>query len=111
MITSNSAHAFPSVRPGVPAHRGRILLMWLCYLLSPILTVYPLHNGISLFPAALLLSILSFGLAVWLILQRNVADMLNGGIKLTLDALVTIALVCTLIQNGTIATMLASLSR
>ncbi|HZP84285.1 MAG TPA: hypothetical protein VFB21_21765 [Chthonomonadaceae bacterium] len=98
-------------RPAVSAHRGWIVIMWTLYLLSPTLCLIPLANRVNLFPAAMLLSFGSFVIAVWLVFQRSLTDMLNGGIKLTIDAAVTMALLFFLLRSGILTTALASLSR
>lgn len=98
-------------RPPVPAHRGWIVMMWALYLLSPTLCLLPISNQMNLLPAAMLLSLSSFVIAVWLVFQRSLADMLNGGIKLTIDAAVTMALLFFLLRSGILTSALASLSR
>jgi|SwirhisoilCB1_FD_contig_61_4283488_length_528_multi_2_in_0_out_0_1 hypothetical protein len=109
MIYTNSANASRSARNATPVHLGPILLMWTLYVLSPLLVSFHTGADTRFFAASVLFSIISFALAVWLVLQRNVADMLNGGIKLILDAVVTVALLCVLVHSGFLATMLASL--
>jgi hypothetical protein len=84
------------------------MLMWLLYIGSPILTMIHFHIGMILMPAVLF-SLVSFALAVWLVFQRSVADMLNGGAKLILDAVITIAFLSTIIQSGALARLMTSL--
>lgn len=108
MIYPKSTNTCASARQAAPTHPCLIMLMWLLYIGSPILTTIHFHIGMILLPAVLF-SLVSFALAVWLVFQRSTADMLNGGAKLVLDAIVMIALLCTIIQSGALARLMTSL--
>ena len=91
-------------------HKKWILIMWALYLLIPLFSLARIHYGISFLPLAMGCSLISFGVALWLVFQRSKADMLNGGLKLLLDAAATVALIFVLLHSGTLShipTMLA----
>ncbi|HLV79197.1 MAG TPA: hypothetical protein VKT32_02915 [Chthonomonadaceae bacterium] len=85
------------------AHRRWIALMWALYLLIPLFSLARLSSGFSFLPLAMGCSLVSFVVALWLVFQRSKADMLNGGLKLLLDAAATIALIVVILHSGALA--------
>jgi len=84
------------------AHKRWIAVMWTLYLLIPLLSFTRLNPGTSFLPLTMGCSLVSFGVALWLVFQRSKADMLNGGLKLLLDAAATVALIFVLVHSGTL---------
>jgi hypothetical protein len=92
------AHTKASLRP---AHRGQIALMWTLYLLIPVFALLHLVSPALLMPLTMLFSLTSFGLAIWLVFQRSLTDLMNGALRLLLDVIVMAALAGLLLRAGT----------
>lgn len=88
--------------------RRWIVGMWAFYAVSLVISV--LGHSLATLVVSTMLCMLSFGVAVYLLFQRNEVGRLHGGIKLLWDLGVAFVIVFLLLRSGMLFTLLPTLT-